>query len=65
MKPAMSAVLDGLRSLSSSIGIEGALLSAGTGALAVAAGFFHPAGPWAVIGCVALVLGFAVAWRSA
>jgi membrane protein implicated in regulation of membrane protease activity len=43
------------------LGLEGFLLIAGTAALAVGASYLGPAGPWLVVGGVAVLLGLATA----
>ena len=65
MRNAMVAVVRSLRAAASAIGLEGFLLGIGTAALAAAAQFFHPVGGLIVVGCVSLILGFAVALRGA
>jgi hypothetical protein len=42
-------------------GAEGAFLIVGTALLAVGASYVSPAGPWVVVGVVALLIGFALA----
>lgn len=42
-------------------GLEGVLLVAGTIALAIGASYLSPAGPWIVVGTVAVLLGLATA----
>lgn len=43
------------------VGLEGAFLVFGTVCLSVAAGFFHPAGPWFVVGVMSVLAGIALA----
>lgn len=50
-----------LRRLALAIGLEGAFLAGGTAALAVGASYLHPAGPWFVVGGVAVLVGLALA----
>lgn len=64
MRTALVSLIAVLAAGARLVGFEGLLVIVGTACLAVAAGFVHPAGPWAVIGGVTLLLGFAVAWRS-
>lgn len=47
--------------LVSEVGIEGLFLALGTACLAIASAFVSPAGPWAVIGVMALVVGLLMA----
>lgn len=47
--------------LADAIGLEGAFLLIGTALLAVGTSYITPAGPWLVVGAVALALGLALA----
>lgn len=47
--------------LAADVGLEGLLLLVGTLLLAVGSSYLSPAGPWLVVGIVALVLGLALA----
>jgi hypothetical protein len=47
------------------VGIEGAFLLLGTVALAVAAGYLHPSGPWWVVGGMATLVGLLLTRRPA
>lgn len=60
----MIAALRGLASVANWVGLEGVLLIGGTACLAVFAETFHPAGAFAVVGVVTVLLGFAVALRA-
>jgi hypothetical protein len=42
------------------VGLEGAFLLVGTGCLAVWAGYFGPAWPWAVVGVMSVLTAFAL-----
>lgn len=43
------------------VGIEGALIIAGTAVLAAGAALLHPAGPYGVVGLILIVYGAALA----
>ena len=43
------------------VGLEGGFLLVGTFCLAVFAAAIHPAGPWLVVGCMAVLAGLALA----
>ena len=59
MKRAAVALYALLRSVAAAV--EGLFLAVGTGLLAVGASYFHPVGPWFVVGGVCLLLGLALA----
>lgn len=61
MKRAAIALRRLLFSVARGVGMEGTFLLAGTAALAVGASYFSPAGPWLVVGIVALLIGLALA----
>jgi hypothetical protein len=61
MKRAAVALRSWLVRLGADIGLEGAFLLTGTAFLAVGASFLSPAGPWLVIGGMAVVTGLALA----
>ena len=49
-----------LRAVLGAIGLEGAFLTAGTIALAVASSYLSPAGPWLVVGVALTLTGLAL-----
>lgn len=61
MKRAAIALRSLATGVMSGVGLEGTFLGLGTVCLAVFASFFSPAGPWLVVGTVALVTGIALA----
>lgn len=61
MKHATVALRSLLGLVAASVGLEGALLVAGTAVLAAGSGIIHPAGPYLVVGAVCLLLGLALA----
>lgn len=50
--------------LETMIGVEGAFLLLGTAALAVAAGYLHPSGPWWVVGAMSTIIGLLLVRRA-
>jgi len=61
VKRATVALRDLLVWLGKSVDMEGAFLLAGTALLAIGSTYLNPAGPWIVVGGVALILGLALA----
>jgi hypothetical protein len=61
VKRAAGALRQLVGRVAGSIGLEGTFLVTGTVLLAVASTYLSPAGPWAVVGAVSLVLGLALA----
>lgn len=61
MKRATAALSSLIASTSRNVGLEGAFLLGGTACLAVFAASVNPAGPWLVVGAVALLVGLALA----
>lgn len=61
MKRAAVALRGLAASLAALVGLEGAFLLGGTACLATGASYFSPAGPWLVVGVVAVLSGIALA----
>lgn len=61
MKRAAAAIRVLASRLADTVGVEGAFLLAGTGALAVASSYISAAGPWFVVGAISLLAGVALA----
>lgn len=61
MKPAVALLRSSMLTLVAAVGLEGWFLVVGTLMVAVGASFISPAGPWLVVGGVALLLGLALA----
>ena len=61
MKIAVASLRGHVIAVISAVGLEGWLLLLGTGLVAVGSSYISPAGPWIVVGAVALLLGLALA----
>ena len=61
MKAAAAALRVLLISFLAGVGLEGGFLLIGTFCLAIFAAAIHPAGPWLVVGVMAVLAGLALA----